>query len=209
MTKKIIIIGVIYLTIVLTLFITCTPCVPFTYTYDITGISTVFKDNQFIELPDNSTKDIDSVRINCELSGKEYVEKSSTVYIAIISTAYATTTCHDYLDVYNGLVNKIKGVEIICDKDIWGIKKGFPLDTTMYGVESTAFLWKQSMDSLIHTYNYRGIALDKYGKGYGDSRFYINFKRNTGNDFVKFSLKINFVNGETIQSETKSIRLTN
>ena len=209
MTKKIIIIGVIYLTIVLTLFITCTPCVPFTYTYDITGISTVFKDNQFIELPDNSTKDIDSVRINCELSGKVYVEKSNTAYNAFISTAYATTTCHDYLDVYNGLVNKIKGVEIICDKDIWGIKKGFPLDTTMYGVESTAFLWKQSMDSLIHTYNYRGIALDKYGKGYGDSRFYINFKRNTGNDFVKFSLKINFVNGETIQSETKSIRLTN
>ena len=209
MTKKIIIIGVIYLTIVLTLFITCTPCVPFTYTYDITGISTVFKDNQFVELPDNSTKNIDSVRINCELSGKVYVEKSSTVYNAIISTAYATTTCHDYLDVYNGLVNKIKDVEIICDKDIWGIKKGFPLDTTMYGVENTAFLWKQSMDSLIHTYNYRGIALDKYGKGYGDSRFYINFKRNTGNDFVKFSLKINFVNGETIQSETKPIRLTN
>jgi len=209
MTKKIIIIGVIYLTIVLTLFITCTPCVPFTYTYDITGISTVFKDNQFVELPDNSTKNIDSVRINCELSGKEYVEKSNTAYNAFISTAYATTTCHDYLDVYNGLVNKIKDVEIICDKDIWGIKKGFPLDTTMYGVENTAFLWKQSMDSLIHTYNYRGIALDKYGKGYGDSRFYINFKRNTGNDFVKFSLKINFVNGETIQSETKSIRLTN
>jgi len=207
MTKKIIIIGVIYLTIVLTLFITCTPCVPFTYTYDITGISTVFKDNQFVELPDNSTKNI--VRINCELSGKEYVEKSNTAYNAFISTAYATTTCHDYLDVYNGLVNKIKDVEIICDKDIWGIKKGFPLDTTMYGVENTAFLWKQSMDSLIHTYNYRGIALDKYGKGYGDSRFYINFKRNTGNDFVKFSLKINFVNGETIQSETKPIRLTN
>ena len=209
MTKKIIIIGVIYLTIVLTLFITCTPCVPFTYTYDITGISTVFKDNQFVELPDNSTKNIDSVRINCELSGKVYVEKSNTAYNAFISTAYATTTCHDYLDVYNGLVNKIKDVEIICDKDIWGIKKGFPLDTTMYGVENTAFLWKQSMDSLIHTYNYRGIALDKYGKGYGDSRFYINFKRNTGNDFVKFSLKINFVNGETIQSETKPIRLTN
>ena len=209
MTKKIIIIGVIYLTIVLTLFITCTPCVPFTYTYDITGISTVFKDNQFVELPDNSTKNIDSVRINCELSGKEYVEKSNTAYNAFISTAYATTTCHDYLDVYNGLVNKIKDVEIICDKDIWGIKKGFPLDTTMYGVENKAFLWKQSMDSLSHTDNYRGIALDKYGKGYGDSRFYINFKRNTGNDFVKFSLKINFVNGETIQSETKPIRLTN
>ena len=79
----------------------------------------------------------------------------------------------------------------------------------MYGVENTAFLLKQSMDSLIHTYNFHGIAIDKYGKGYGDSRFYINFKRNTGNDFVKFSLKINFVNGETIQSETKSIRLTN
>lgn len=209
MTKKIVIIGVIYLIIVLTLFITCTPCVPFTYTYDITGISTVFKDNQFVELPDKSTKNIDSVRINCELSGKEYVEKSNTAYNAFISTAYATTTCHDNLDVYNGLVNKIKDVEIICDKDIWGIKKGFPLDTTMYGIENTAFLWKQSMDSLIHTYNYRGIAIDKYGNGYGDSRFYIRFKRNTGNDFVKFSLKINFVNGETIQSETKFIRLTN
>ena len=209
MTKKIIIIGVIYLTIVLTLFITCTPCVPFTYTYDITGLSTVFTDNQFVELPDNSTKNIDSVRINCELSGKEYVEKSETAYNAFISSAYATTTCHDYLDVYNGLVNKIKNIEITCDKDIWGIEKGFPLDTTMYGVENTAFLWKQSMDSLIHTYNFHGIAIDKYGKGYGDSRFYINFKRNTGNDFVKFSLKINFVNGETIQSETKPIRLTN
>ena len=208
MTRKIFIIGVIYLTIVLTLFITCTPCVPFTYTYDITGISTVFKKYLFNELPENSTVSIDSVRINCEISGKEYIEKSNIAYNAFISSAYATTTCHDYLDVYNGLVNKIKNIEIICDKDIWGIKKVFPLDTTMYGVENTAFLWKQSMDSLIHTYNFHGIAIDKYGKGYADSRFYINFKRNTGNDFVKFSLRINFVNGETIQSETKSIKLT-
>ena len=163
---------------------------------------------QTCALPIYSTVSIDSVRVNCEISGKEYIEKSNTAYNAFISSAYATTTCHDYLDVYNGLVNKIKNIEIICDKDIWGIKKGFPLDTTMYGVESTAFLWKQSMDSLIHTYNYSGIAIDKFGKGYGDSRFYINFKRNTGNDFVKFSLRINFVNGETIQSETKSIKLT-
>ena len=134
MTKKIIIIGVIYLTVVLTLFITCTPCVPFTHTYDITGISTVLKKYLFNELPENSTVSIDSVRVNCEISGKEYIEKSNTAYNAFISSAYATTTCHDYLDVYNGLVNKIKNIEIICDKDSWGIKKGFPLDTTMYFV---------------------------------------------------------------------------
>ncbi len=208
MTKKIIIIGVVYFTIVLTLFITCTPCVPLIYTYDITGISAVLKDNQFVELPDNSTKSIYSVRINCELSGKEYVEKKNTAYNALTTSAFATTTCHDYLDEINGLVNKIKDIEIICNKDIWGIEKGYPLDTTMYGLESPAFLWKQPMDSLIHSYNYRGLALDKYGRGYGHSRFYINFKKNTGNDFVKFAIRIYFINGESIQSETKSIRLT-
>jgi hypothetical protein len=182
--------------------------VPFTYTYDITGITTVLKDNKFVELPDSLTISIDSVRINCELSGKEYVEKSNTVYHAFISSAYATTSCHDYLDVYNGLVNKIKNVELICDKDIWGIKKGFPLDTTMYGVERIAFFTKQSMDSLIQFYNFKSIALDKYGRGHAHSRFYINIKRNTGNDFTKFTLRINFVNGESVQGETKYVRLT-
>jgi len=209
MTKKIFIIGVIYLTIVLTLFITCTPCVPFTYTYDITGVSAVFKDNQFVEFPDNSTKNIDSVRINCELSGKEYIKESSTAYNNFMSSAYATTTCHDYLDSWKGLVNKIKNIEIVCNKDVWGVKEGFPLDTTMYGVEKYAFLEKQSMDSLIRIYNYQSLALDKDGRGYGRSRFYIYFKRGSGTDFVKFTMKINLLNGETIMGETKSIKLTN
>lgn len=209
MTKKIIILVSIYLSIVLLLFITCKPCVSYTFTYDITGITTVLKDNQFIELSDYSTKNIDSVRINCELSGIEYIDKSDLAYNAFFSSAYATTTCHDYLDEYKGLVNKIKTIEITCNKDIWGIKNGQPLDTTLYGIECTGFLFEQSIDSLIHFYNFNNIAIDREGRGYGHSRFYVNFKRDTGNDFVKFSLIINFFNGDTIRSETKSIRLTN
>jgi len=192
------------------LITTCGPCEPIIHSYDVKSITVGYVDYNLSRLPDSSSVNQDSVSIRCLLNGIEYTRKK-TAWISFGSKAYATTTCNDYEDVNEGLVKKIKNFEIRCDKTIWGIDAGFPLDTSCYSIREYPFFGDYlTIDTLLDRFNNNGIALDKWGNGYGNSNFFICFKKQFNADiFYKFQIVLIMDNNDEIQSETQYIKIKN